>query len=216
MSANLCSEHNSHFYFLYLVYCLSSVQVSSEINVWCLQVLIKCLMKCKQYEALHQWTMNNCPPHIRDKCNVKSGNFSNKLTKSDRIWRKSLAIVHTWWIVNISYFQECPSSSIRYGFSIPGPWEISLVMPRWWSPRRSSAPQSSLLWLSASRGCIVQFLWSIAVFDYFRYLAICRPLSPLSRSTMGKAKKIILLIWIISFLSAFPWALFTKVRTTTW
>ena len=144
-----------------------------------------------------------------------AGNFSNKLTKSDRIWRKSLVIVHTWWIVNISYLQECPSSYIRFGFSIPGPWEISLVMPRWWSPRQSSAPPSSLLWLSASRGCFLKFLWSIAVFDYFRYLAICRPLSPLSRSTMGKAKKIILLIWIISFLSAFPWALFTKVKTTT-
>ena len=44
-----------------------------------------------------------------------------------------------------------------------------------------------------------------------RYLAICRPLSPLARSSMGEAKKIILLIWAISFLSALPWALFTKV-----
>lgn len=53
---------------------------------------------------------------------------------------------------------------------------------------------------------------TIVAFSFERYLAICRPLSPLSRSTMGKAKKIILLIWIISFLSAFPWALFTKVN----
>ena len=51
----------------------------------------------------------------------------------------------------------------------------------------------------------------IPILLLFRYLAICRPLSPLSRSSMGKAKKIILLIWIISFLSALPWALFTKV-----
>ena len=46
----------------------------------------------------------------------------------------------------------------------------------------------------------------------FRYLAICHPLSPLSRSSTGKAKKIIAWIWLISFMSAFPWALFTKVN----
>ena len=46
---------------------------------------------------------------------------------------------------------------------------------------------------------------------YFRYMAICKPLSPMARSTMGEARKIILLIWIISFISALPWAMFTKV-----
>ena len=45
-----------------------------------------------------------------------------------------------------------------------------------------------------------------------RYLAICRPLSPLSRSSTGKAKKMIGLIWLISFISASPWAFFTKVN----
>jgi neuromedin U receptor 1 len=43
-------------------------------------------------------------------------------------------------------------------------------------------------------------------------LAICHPLSPLSRSSTGKAKKIIAWIWLISFMSALPWALFTKVN----
>ena len=46
----------------------------------------------------------------------------------------------------------------------------------------------------------------------FRYLAICRPLSPLSRSSTGKAKKVVGVIWLVSFLSASPWALFTKVN----
>ena len=45
-----------------------------------------------------------------------------------------------------------------------------------------------------------------------RYMAICHPLSPLSRSSAGQAKKIIAWIWLISFMSAFPWALFTKVN----
>ena len=42
-------------------------------------------------------------------------------------------------------------------------------------------------------------------------MAICKPLSPMARSSMGEARKIILLIWIISFISALPWAMFTKV-----
>ena len=45
-----------------------------------------------------------------------------------------------------------------------------------------------------------------------RYLAICHPLSSLSRSSTGKAKKTICLIWLLSLLSASPWAIFTKVN----
>ena len=44
-----------------------------------------------------------------------------------------------------------------------------------------------------------------------RYFAICRPLSPLSRSSTGQAKKMIAWIWLISFMSALPWAFYTKV-----
>ena len=50
----------------------------------------------------------------------------------------------------------------------------------------------------------------------FRYLAICQPLSPLARSSTGQAKKMIGLIWSISFMSAFPWAFFTKVNYLTY
>ena len=49
-----------------------------------------------------------------------------------------------------------------------------------------------------------------------RYFAICHPLSPLSRSSTGKAKRIIAWIWLVSFLSALPWALFTKVNYLTY
>ena len=47
----------------------------------------------------------------------------------------------------------------------------------------------------------------------FRYLAICRPLSPHSRSSTGKAKKMIIFIWLFSFTTACPWAFFTKVNS---
>ena len=50
----------------------------------------------------------------------------------------------------------------------------------------------------------------------FRYLAICQPLSPLARSSTGQAKKMIGLIWSISFMSASPWAFFTKVNYLTY
>ena len=45
-----------------------------------------------------------------------------------------------------------------------------------------------------------------------RYFAICRPFSSLANSTPGKAKKVILKVWLISFISAAPWAMFTKVN----
>ena len=37
-------------------------------------------------------------------------------------------------------------------------------------------------------------------------------MSPLSRSSTGKARKVIGMIWLVSFLSAMPWAFFTKVN----
>ena len=53
---------------------------------------------------------------------------------------------------------------------------------------------------------------TIVAFTCERYLAICQPLSPLSRSSLGGAKKMILLIWSVSLGSAAPWSLFTKVN----
>ena len=49
-----------------------------------------------------------------------------------------------------------------------------------------------------------------------RYLAICHPLNTLARSDMTQARKIIVAIWSISFISASPWALFTKVNYLTY
>ena len=55
-------------------------------------------------------------------------------------------------------------------------------------------------------------LFNFSKFFLSRYLAICQSLSPLSRSSTGQAKKMVGLIWSISFLSAMPWAFFTKVN----
>ena len=52
--------------------------------------------------------------------------------------------------------------------------------------------------------------------DVCRYLAICRPLSPLARSSTVQAKKVICCIWVISCCSAAPWAAFTKVNYLTY
>jgi len=57
---------------------------------------------------------------------------------------------------------------------------------------------------------------TIVAFTGERYLAICRPLSPLARSTTGEARRVISMIWLFSFLSASPWALFTKVNYLPW
>jgi neuromedin U receptor 1 len=50
----------------------------------------------------------------------------------------------------------------------------------------------------------------------FRYFAICQPLCSLSQSFTSRAKRINILIWLISFISATPWALFTKVNYLTY
>ena len=43
-------------------------------------------------------------------------------------------------------------------------------------------------------------------------MAICHPLSPQARSSTGQAKKTILKIWLISFVSAAPWSQYTEVN----
>ena len=65
--------------------------------------------------------------------------------------------------------------------------------------------------LSGKAG-IINFIAEDINCSIFRYLAICRPFSPRARSSPRKAKTIIVRIWIISFLSACPWARYTKVN----
>ena len=45
-----------------------------------------------------------------------------------------------------------------------------------------------------------------------RYQAICHPLTLNSRTGVGRARRVILLIWVSSAVSAFPWAVFAKVN----
>ena len=45
-----------------------------------------------------------------------------------------------------------------------------------------------------------------------RYQAICHPLTLTSRTSVGRAKRVILLIWCTSLVSAYPWAIFAKVN----
>ena len=56
---------------------------------------------------------------------------------------------------------------------------------------------------------------TIVAFSGERYLAICHPLSTYAQKSAKKTRRTILLIWIISFLAAAPWAWFTKVCTCT-
>ena len=44
-----------------------------------------------------------------------------------------------------------------------------------------------------------------------RYQAICHPLTLNSRTGVGRARKVIGLIWVTSLVSAYPWAIFAKV-----
>ena len=55
---------------------------------------------------------------------------------------------------------------------------------------------------------------TIVAFSGERYLAICHPLSTYAQKSAKKTRRTILLIWIISFLAAAPWAWFTKVKCT--
>lgn len=53
---------------------------------------------------------------------------------------------------------------------------------------------------------------TIVAFTIERYQAICHPLSLNSRSGAGRAKRMILLVWVVSLVSALPWSLFAKVN----
>ena len=46
---------------------------------------------------------------------------------------------------------------------------------------------------------------------YSRYQAICHPLTLNSRTGVGRARRMIVLIWVTSVVSAYPWSIFAKV-----
>ena len=46
----------------------------------------------------------------------------------------------------------------------------------------------------------------------YRYQAICYPLTLNSRVGVGRARRIIILVWVASVASAFPWSIFAKVN----
>ena len=53
---------------------------------------------------------------------------------------------------------------------------------------------------------------SIVGFTLERYLAICKAMSSLSKYSARNTKTLLGSIWCIGFLTACPWAYFTKVR----
>ena len=53
---------------------------------------------------------------------------------------------------------------------------------------------------------------TILAFSMERYLAICHPLYQHTMAGFSRAVKIIVLVWSLSFLSALPYAFFTKIN----
>ena len=53
---------------------------------------------------------------------------------------------------------------------------------------------------------------TILAFSMERYLAICHPLYQYAMAGFKRAVKIIILVWTVSFLSALPYAFFTKLN----
>ena len=53
---------------------------------------------------------------------------------------------------------------------------------------------------------------TILAFSMERYLAICHPLYQYTMAGFSRALKIIMLVWTVSFLSALPYAFFTKLN----
>ena len=53
---------------------------------------------------------------------------------------------------------------------------------------------------------------TILAFSMERYLAICHPLYQYAMAGFSRAVKIIFTVWTISFLSALPYAFFTKLN----
>ena len=45
-----------------------------------------------------------------------------------------------------------------------------------------------------------------------RYQAICHPLTLNSRTGVGRARRVIVIIWVTSIVSAYPWSIFAKVK----
>lgn len=55
---------------------------------------------------------------------------------------------------------------------------------------------------------------SKTIHGFSRYQAICHPLTLNSRTGVGRARKMIVLIWVTSVVSAYPWSIFAKVGFT--
>ena len=53
---------------------------------------------------------------------------------------------------------------------------------------------------------------TILAFSMERYLAICHPMYQYAMAGFNRVVKIIVLVWTISFLSALPYAFFTKLN----
>ena len=77
--------------------------------------------------------------------------------------------------------------------------------------KASSTLPFSQLWPSLLKGSCRLILSS---FNHHppRYQAICHPLTLNSRTGVGRARWVILIIWIASVISAFPWSIFAKVN----
>ena len=79
--------------------------------------------------------------------------------------------------------------------------------------------------------CICVLIYCVFVFAQWlsRYQAICHPLSLSSRTGVGRSKRLsekgfqcdpvparmVVIVWAISLISSLPWAIFTKVKSTS-
>lgn len=68
-----------------------------------------------------------------------------------------------------------------------------------------------MTYLNLSRSTYVSVL-TIVAFSMERFLAICHPLHLYTMSGLQRAVRIIGALWVISFLSAVPFAVFTKIH----
>lgn len=77
-------------------------------------------------------------------------------------------------------------------------------------PAINRSPKPSPNWI-VCRSTYVSVL-TIVAFSMERFLAICHPLHLYTMSGLQRAVRIIGALWVISFLSAVPFAVFTKVH----
>ena len=77
--------------------------------------------------------------------------------------------------------------------------------------RDVSSSTSPHLLQSISRTSYASVL-TILAFSMERYLAICHPMYQYAMAGFNRVVKIIVLVWTISFLSALPYAFFTKLN----